>query len=581
MGRLAVLLLVAILSGCRGDDFRDANVVVIGIDTLRADHVGAYGYPRPTTPRIDAFARGAVRFETAVSQSSWTVPGFASMFTGLVPSEHRAGEGMCPDVTSLDDRHETLAGALRAGGYRTASFVSNVWVSSELGLARGFDEHERVMFSSDAVERALGWLRERRRSPFFLFVHVMDPHKPYAPSAEDARPFVDPAYHGPIGASFSGGVVPGWNDADRRRIVDLYDGEVRFADGLVGRVLDTLDELGLTERTIVVVVSDHGEELFDHAGIGHGHTLFDELLLVPFLIRFPGAWAHGAVARPVRTMDLFPTLLDAVGRPVPAGLNGVSLMPLLRGAADAPPTEVALSESPCFAADVGLQSLRTAHEKLVFSPVSAHAQLFDLTTDPHEQTDLAAERPADVAALRDRLAEEASRVRDGFHLIVRGAGEGSEVRLRLEAAAGFHDVALLSGEPSDHVRVTRKGTVLEAALRSTGSRAGIRGDDVDVVAFRTGNDEPFVVRRVLYDRVPLARADVTIGNGATMYQRMVVPLRLDANLGGMLVVRPVPAPPRLDHKPRLQVAFVRPATAPKAAVTPEMAERLRAMGYVR
>lgn len=576
--RLLIVLLVALLAACRRDDFRGANVVVIGIDTLRADHVGVYGYARPTTPRIDAFAGEAVRFETAISQSSWTVPGFASMFTGLVPSAHGAGEGRCPDVIKLGTAPETLASALHAAGYRTAAFVSNVWVSAEVGLARGFDEHTRLGLSEEAVDRATEWLRAPPREPFHLFVHVVDPHQPYAPDPEDARPFVDPDYRGSIGTSFSGTARAEWNAADRRRIVDLYDGEVRFADRMVGRLLDTLDQTGLAAHTIVVVISDHGEELFDHGAIGHGHTLYDELLRVPFLIRFPGGWAHGVRREPVRTMDLFPTLLDALERPIPAGLNGASLMPLLRGGV-APGTDVALSEYPCFAPDVGLQSLRTPRAKLLFSPTSGHAELFDLADDPHEHTDVALLRPAVMSDLRARLAATASAARSGFHLILRGGARGGVVRARLKALSLFTDVALLQGERGDRVRVLHDGRILDLEVRLAPAAPPLDSGDTDIVAFRTAGDLGFVLRSLAFDGDSEARTDIVLGNGATMMQRMPLPIRLDVNVAGMTVLRPMPTQLRLDGKPRLQLAFVQGKE--KTEITPEMAERLRLLGYVR
>jgi arylsulfatase A-like enzyme len=580
----ARLLLLGLLAACGRDDFRNLNVVVVGIDTLRADHVGAYGYPRPTTPRIDAFAGDAVRFQTAVSQAPWTLPGFASMFTGLVPSVHGAGAGRCSDVTVLDDTRDTLATALRAGGYETAAFVSNVWVGAEVGLARGFDHHERQPFSEDAVTSAIAWLRGPHRTPFFLFVHIMDPHQPWVPTPEDAKLFVDPGYHGRVGDWFAGQPKPEWDDADRRQVVALYDGEVRWADRLTGRVLDVLDELGLAKRTIVVVISDHGEELFDHGGLGHGQTLFDEQLLVPFLIRFPGARLRGPIARPVRTMDLFPTVLEAVGQPVPAGLNGVSLMPLLRGGdvrKDYPKIDVALSEFPCFAEDVGTQSLRTPREKLLFHPVSGGMELFDLAADPHETKNVAVERHPDVAALRGLMAEEASPARTGYQLTVQGGTETGVVRARLEAAPSkFRDVALVQPERSDRFRLGQNDQVLDVKLHLTPKRFPARGGDLDGIAFRTEMDLPFVLRSIELNGAPMPLATMVIGNGGAADRVTKLPARFGAATRGLLVRYPVPAPERLEGKAFVQITFVRRASPQKTVITPEMEKHLRAMGYV-
>jgi arylsulfatase A-like enzyme len=257
-----MLVLAVVLAGCGApppERVAGANVVLIGIDTLRADHLGCYGYRRPTSPRLDALARQAVLFETAVTQSPWTLPAFASIFTGLLPSSHRAGEGKQLNVSRLDPARETLATILHRAGYRTGSFVSNGYVGRDVGMAEGFDEHREAMQAAGAAAQAVGWLEAHGAERFFVFLHIVDPHQPYAPPAEHAAPFLDPAYTGPIGTSFSGFAQPGWDDADRRRVIDLYDGEVHFADSLVGRVVDTLTTLGVLDRTLVVVTSDHGE----------------------------------------------------------------------------------------------------------------------------------------------------------------------------------------------------------------------------------------------------------------------------------------------------------------------------------
>ena len=572
------VLLIGLLAACGRDDFRGANVVVVGIDTLRADHVGAYGYPRPTTPRIDAFAQEAVRFQTAVSASSWTTPSFASMFTGLVPSAHGGGDGKCPDVTVLSAAHPTLATQLRAAGYRTASFVSNVWVGAEIGLARGFADHERLMFSEQAVDGAIAWLRKKPEGPFFLFVHIMDPHQPWIPLPEDAALFLDPAYRGTIGTGFAGEPKPDWDAADRRRAVDLYDGEIRFADRLTGRILDVLDELGLDDRTIVVVTSDHGEEFFEHGKMGHGYTLYDEVLLVPFLVRFPNGRRPGVVTQPVRTMDLFPTLLDAVGHPIPGGLDGVSLMPLVRGE-PAPKTDVALSEYPCFATDTRLQSLRTAQEKLLFSPATKRETLYDLAADPREQTDVAAAHPERVALLRQVLAAESEPIPEGFHMLARGGPKGNVLRVRLEAASKFHDVALAQVERGDRYRLTHDDTVLDLKLRLPSRELPARRPDTDGVIFRTGADQPFAVRRLSLDGTPMPLAQVWVGDAGRAAPAL--PLELGTTTPGIAgFPRMAPTGP-LDARPRVQISLVRHVAAEKAVLTPEMEERLRAMGYIQ
>lgn len=579
------LLSCLVLAGCERPDPRGANIVFVGIDTLRADHLGAYGYPRPTSPRFDEFARDAIRFETAVSQSSWTTPAFASIFTGLVPSAHGAGAGRCPDVTALDARHETLAGALRAAGYRTASFVSNAWVGTEVGLSRGFDEHERFVLALEAAQRAITWLGAKPSTPFFLFVHLIDPHQPWAPWPEDAAHFVDPAYAGPLQKNyFAGGADPNWNEADRQHVVDLYDAEIRGTDRLLGNILDALAANSLDSRTIVVVASDHGEELLDHQGLGHGHTLYDELLRVPLVIRMPGGGVVATVSQPVRTMDLFPTLLDAVGLPVPAGLDGVSLVPLLHDAsAPAPPgppprTNVALAEWACFADDVNLQALRTPSEKLVYSPAYSRSALFDLRDDPREQHDLAATRPEAADLLLARMREATAPAAAGFHLIARGGEKDSLLRVRLVAPSGFHGVTLTQSERDDRFRLSHGGTVLDVKLRLRPHTMPARAWDLDGVSFHTGSEGPVVVRRVDVDGHPLPRSLILIGDGLPSNVR-ALPVTIGVGTRGIVTNGWKPPPARLDKSPQVQLSFVKPPERTKTVVTPEMKERLRALGY--
>jgi arylsulfatase A-like enzyme len=266
----AVMLAAAIAAGCRETPRGPTNVVVVAIDTLRADHLGCYGYSRPTTPRIDALAGEGVVFEHAISQSPWTLPAFASILTGVIPQRHGAGQGkqcLLRPCGALAPDQATLAELFARAGYRTASFVSNGFVGSESGLARGFEQASTWLSGTLAVNHALAWLEEQQKRPeqappFFLFVHLVEPHMPYAPPPEDVAPFLDPAYPGPLGTYVDGSSLPERpTDADRRRIVDLYDGDVHWADRLAGRVFDAVGGLGASRRTLVAVVADHGEEL--------------------------------------------------------------------------------------------------------------------------------------------------------------------------------------------------------------------------------------------------------------------------------------------------------------------------------
>jgi arylsulfatase A-like enzyme len=576
--RTAVLLAALLLAGCGRRDFRGANVVLIAIDTLRADHLGCYGYPRPTSPRIDRLSAESTVFDTAISQAPWTLPAFASMFTGRLPSVHRAGEGRFPTVSRLDETYPTLAEMLRDAGYATASFVSNVWVGAEVGMARGFEEHDEAWGADHAADGAIEWLGKDHEKPFFLFVHLMDPHQPYAPYPEDAKLFLDPSYAGPLGTAFVGNPHEEWTAADRQRVIDLYDAELHGSDRLVGRVLDTLAARGLDRRTIVVFTSDHGEELFDHGWLSHGHTLYDELLHVPLMVRFPGG-APRRVERQVRTMDLMPTLLEALAVPPPEGIAGVSLMPLVRGEEGSPETDTALAEYVCFGDDQTLKAIRLPQEKLVFSPGVGRFQLFDLRADPKELHDLTGQRPERAVALRAEIDRRLASTLDGFHLIVRGGRETAVVEARFQAK-GFEHVILYQPEAEDRFTLSPDGHTLDAVLTLRPQTLPTPGWDLDGITFRTADGGPVVLRSLTESGQPLPPDRVVVGHsGKSPGARL--PWRLAADLPSLRVPYPMPPPASLAGDTRVSLAFVQRGAAPTITARPETIERLKAIGYLR
>ncbi len=326
------------------------NVVVYLVDTLRADHLGVYGYERPTSPELDRFARDAVTFENAAAPSSWTRPSVVSLLTGLRPWVH--GVNRREDALSQDV--ETLAEILAAAGYETAAFITNGNVGPDFAVDQGFGRFRYLRESpnrpavhqlSDRVNQAVfRWLANRdpaadgpaARKPFFLYVHTTDPHAPYFPPRayrERFAPEVDPEL----------GLLPSIHDLVRVRrgdappgvreaLLDLYDGEIAFNDHHFGRLVAHLKELGLYEDALVVFVSDHGEAFRDHGVWGHGRTLYDEELRVPFLVKLPGGEHAGRrFADPVELIDVAPTILDLAGLVPPARLDGRSVRATLDG----------------------------------------------------------------------------------------------------------------------------------------------------------------------------------------------------------------------------------------------------------
>jgi arylsulfatase A-like enzyme len=300
---------------------RARGVVLVSVDTVRRDHVGAYGYARPTTPRFDALSREGVLFDDAVSTSSWTLPAHLSMLTGVDPGRHGG----------VDSRHgfnravPALPALLRAAGFATRAVTSHLYVSGVYGLDEGFEhlDFRQDRKATDVADRGIDLLDRYGDRPFFLFLHLYDPHWHYDPPDWARRLFE---------TSYAGSVTGLWQDFSRREPKDvsaadlahllaLYDGELRYADQEVGRVLDHLAARGLDRSTLVVMTSDHGEEFLDHGSWEHQKTLYEEVVRVPLALRAPGVAARREKAQ-ASLLDIAPTILAWAGVPVPPGASG-------------------------------------------------------------------------------------------------------------------------------------------------------------------------------------------------------------------------------------------------------------------
>jgi arylsulfatase A-like enzyme len=370
------------------------NIVLVSIDSLRADHLGCSGYPRPTSPRIDALAASGIRFAAAWSTTSWTLPAHVSLLSG----RSLLGHGVSDSSDRIAPSVPLLAELLHGAGYVTAAVVSAPYLSARYGFARGFDHYDdaTVSFGSHAdswrgatsprVHGAVeAWLRAHRREPFFLFVHYWDVHYDYDPP----RPFdtmFDPDYRGSITAADyyrNPAIRPGMDERDLAHIRALYDGEIRFTDEHVGRLLDLLSALGLDERTLVVLTADHGDEFFEHGRKGHERTLYEEVLHVPLVIAWPGTIRPGQVVRePVSIMDVTPTLLGVAGLPVPRGIEGERLLSDgLRGVGRRAPLVAELYRS-----FLTLQlAVRDGPDKFIQSLKFPRVEFYDLAADPGER----------------------------------------------------------------------------------------------------------------------------------------------------------------------------------------------------
>jgi len=402
--------------------------VLISIDTLRADHLSAWGYARETSPEIDRLAAQGVRFARAYAPASWTLPSHVSLFTSQLPSHH----GVRDDQVALSPQALTLAELLSAAGFSTAGFVSWVYVGSKYGFSQGFDTYlelvDRARYepasgggaapAAQVVDAAIAWLDTQPARPFFLFVHLFDPHMDYAPP-----PPYDTMFGGDPQAAdgryaslrryipYLGRPVPELPAAVRERVVSLYDGEIRYADAQVGRLLQAIDALG--EQSLVVVLSDHGEELGEHGSLeGHGWTLFDEVLHVPLVLRLPrDAEAGTVVEAPVTLLDVGPTVLDVLGLPAEPAFEGRSLLGLARGKS-APEGRLLVAQTDRSGARLRAVrgerwkriEVRDAGAASLGLPVRQGDSLFDLASDPGERRDVSASEPAIVRHLSAALA---------------------------------------------------------------------------------------------------------------------------------------------------------------------------------
>jgi choline-sulfatase len=412
---------------------RAKNVVVYLVDTLRKDHLGCYGYGKPVSPRVDAFAREATLFRHAVAQSSWTRPSVASILTGLLPRTH--GVHRRPDA--LSQEAVTLAERLRDRGFRTAAFVTNGNVHRSFGFGQGFEEYRLTPHGRDTAENlnvlTAGWLEQVGEAPFFLFLHTIEPHTPYLPPAELRERFAPgvPAELGRVRVlkELNSGARPVTPELVRD-LIALYDAEIAANDAAFGGLVDLLRARGLWESTAIVFLSDHGEEFHDHGGWEHGRTLHTEMLDIPLIVRLPGVGEGRAVDRLAQHVDLVPTLLDSLGLPVPAAVEGRSLLPAMAGTEEKRAGEEAafswLDVDGFRAASVSTPGWRLLDGR---AP-ERDRSLFDRRSDPGEARDLAADRPVRAGYLRALLL---AAERKGPRLKAGRGAVDEELRRRLRA----------------------------------------------------------------------------------------------------------------------------------------------------
>lgn len=382
-GMIVVVAIAGALWALRGGRTPGiTNVLIVTLDTTRADRLSPYGYMNARMPALERLAAEGVVFDQAITVAPLTLPAHVSLFTGLLPSTHGVRDNA---DEPLDARVPTLARVLQSRGFRTAAFVGSVVLHSDRGLAAGFDTYSDVPAHASAhlgrqrpgnevVDEAIAWLERSDGSPFLVWTHLYDPHAPYAPP----EPF-------------------------RSADPNPYVAELLFADAQVGRLVNALDRLGLADRTLVIVAGDHGEGLGEHGEQAHGLFLYDSVLRVPLIVRGPSI-APGRVADVVRSTDVMPTILDFLHVPAMC-FDGTSLRGAMRG--ERVDLE-AYSETlyPTRMGKPSVHALRDGRFKLIDG---ARREMYDLDRDPFEQHNIIEERSRTAAALRGRLSVLAQR----------------------------------------------------------------------------------------------------------------------------------------------------------------------------
>jgi choline-sulfatase len=383
------------------------HIFVWMVDTLRADKLRPYNEKtRVTTPNYDAFAADATRFEWAQVPGTWSLPSHASLLTGVYPTVHRA----TAHEARLSKDVPFIAEEMKKAGFKTAMFSSNGYISSKWGFDRGWDVNrnfirESLPNGSEYLwKTAKAWLTPIVGKRQFAYLATIEPHVAYAPRKEFLAKYWDKAYVGPIKPALSGvqlGLIKGGklkiNDNDKKYLEALHDAEISQSDAAFAAFIADLKTMGIYDKSAVIVVSDHGDQFYEHGSVGHGDTVYQELVRIPLMIRAPGVFPAGRVVHAdTEVMDVYATLLDLAGLPPGPTVAGTSLVPLARDEVSQSP-RAALTVDGQVSRGIKVQRYRMVHRG------PGRIELYDEYEDPREQKDVAAERPIALRGMRGVL----------------------------------------------------------------------------------------------------------------------------------------------------------------------------------
>lgn len=546
------------------------NVLIFLVDTLRADHLGCYGYDRNTSPHFDALARDGVRIARMVAQSSWTRPSVASLLTSQYAEVHRAKDraDMLPRDTT------TLESMMRDAGYETQGFMSNPTCLPTWGFGHGFTRFVDVDSFTvnpgkdrDVVDAALAALQFTGARPWFFYVHAIGPHSPYDPPS-------------PYDARFAAASEAGTDErTERARLRDLYDGEIAFTDAQFGRLIGELKRRGLYGDTLVMVLSDHGEELWEHGKWGHGSSLYDEQILVPCIIKLPGETHAGTVCEGIAELiDVAPTTLDYAGLALPPSFQGISL----RRRIESGESDDRVAFASLYLDAYSAYAARNLAGKYINNIAEQTEAWFDLATDPAERFPLL-EAPAAGSALARHAARIARSGSHGIHILITGSLlephtisgtlRGNDLGgAQLQYLANNGEVGP-TGDGITFRVTTEQGPDCPPDLVEWHEQGAEQNNALVIV--EAGLHSPIHLD-VTLDGAPIDPSLVFVGHAKTNRPLTDAVLTPADIVSGTESFDPIALPRRLA----VYVWYVPPTeTIPDDDLDPEMAEALRALGY--
>lgn len=405
-GLLCGLLVLLGLCACQPNKVASPNIVLIVVDTLRTDHLGCYDYPIDTSPNIDALAGTGTRYLNAFSQAPWTTPSVASLMTSLYPSEL----GIHTEPQKLLDEFLLLPEVLKEQGYQTGAAISHSYINRHWNFDQGFESFfdttkgEGAIAGEAVSDTAIAYLQEvsGREKPFFLFLHYFDPHFFYI--EHPSHVFSQGIERGRVASGQNtatlADIMRSPTKGEREYLLALYDSEIAYTDEQIGRVLDKLKELRLFNDSIIVLTADHGEEFLDHGRLYHTKTLYNELIHVPLIIKWPRGREERVVSNDVALIDIYPSILDYLEIAITPGISGERLGTARR-------QRLVFSET---SRQAKLRCIVEDGAKLIWNVQADRFALYDLIADPEEKNDLSGPQSTRFEQLRTGLARIAERI---------------------------------------------------------------------------------------------------------------------------------------------------------------------------